>query len=58
MVLNGVVDSRNDKRRAEHLVETIPGIEDVHNHLRLRKHIEGWIPDLKQGDAGGKDEKR
>lgn len=47
LVLNGEVASRRDKRLAESLVEDIPGVEDVHNHLSIRKnHVDGWIPGI------------
>ncbi len=58
LVLNGEVSSRSDKKHAESLVEDIAGIEDVHNHLIIRKnHVNGWIPGIGQiseGDQGGR----
>lgn len=35
VTLTGSVGSREDKRRAEDLIERIPGVQDVHNHLRI-----------------------
>lgn len=47
LILKGTVSSRNDKRRAESLVEDLAGVQDVHNLLRVKKQdVEGWIPGL------------
>lgn len=47
LILKGDVASRNDKRRAESLVEDLAGVQDVHNLLRVKKpDVEGWIPGL------------
>jgi osmotically-inducible protein OsmY len=35
VTLSGSVHSREEKRKAEDLVETIPGVHDVHNNLRV-----------------------
>ncbi len=35
VTLDGLVGSRRDKRMAEEIVETIPGVTDVHNHLHV-----------------------
>lgn len=35
VTLNGKVNSRKDKRLAEDLADSVPGIRDVHNNLRL-----------------------
>jgi hypothetical protein len=35
VTLTGMVDDRRSKRLAEDLAESIPGVIDVHNHLRL-----------------------
>lgn len=35
VVLKGAVNSREDKRRAEHLSEAISGVRNVQNHLRV-----------------------
>jgi hypothetical protein len=48
--LKGEVSSRRDKRLAEDLVEDIAGVEDVQNQLRVKKHIEGWIPGIGKGE--------
>jgi hypothetical protein len=40
VTLRGTVSDRHQKRRAEHLIDTIPQIRDVHNELRLRRHEE------------------
>lgn len=41
VTLEGFVDSRAAKRAAEDLADDIPGVRDVHNHLRLRSHAAG-----------------
>jgi osmotically-inducible protein OsmY len=57
LVLNGTVRSRRDKRLAEALIEDIPGVENVHNHLSLKRDdIEGWVPgidEVKENNEGG-----
>ncbi len=35
--LEGTVDSRYAKRLAEDIAESVRGIKDVHNHLRLKR---------------------
>ena len=35
VTLSGSVHSREEKRKAEDLVEAIPGVQDVHNNLRV-----------------------
>ena len=44
VTLTGSVDSRDTKRRAEHLVESIQGVRDVQNHLRVQTNSTGEIP--------------
>jgi hypothetical protein len=41
ITLEGWVDSREAKRAAGDVAEDIPGVRDVHNHLRLRSHVTG-----------------
>jgi hypothetical protein len=36
VTLSGTVDSRQSKRLAEQLAERVPGVNDVHNRLRLK----------------------
>lgn len=36
VTLEGIVDSRDDKRRAEDCVDSVSGVEHVQNNLRLR----------------------
>lgn len=44
LILKGRVGSRYDKRRAEALVENIPGVQDVINQIKLKGHeSNGWI---------------
>ena len=40
VILHGKVDSRSDKHRAEDLVESISGVRNVENHLKV-SHSEG-----------------
>lgn len=45
LVLKGEVASRRDKRRAEWVLEELPGIEDIRNLITIKKsNVEGWIP--------------
>lgn len=37
ITLRGTVDSRRSKRAAEDALETIPGVRDVHNRLRVQQ---------------------
>jgi hypothetical protein len=37
VTLSGTVDSRTEKRRAEDLIEVMPGVKDVHNRLRTKQ---------------------
>ncbi len=41
VTLSGAVNSREDKRRAEHLAERISGVKDVHNSLRVAREQRG-----------------
>jgi len=36
VTISGTVDSRDQKRRAESVVDTVAGVRDVHNRLRVR----------------------
>jgi hypothetical protein len=49
--LKGTVDSRKAKRAAEDAVEYIYGVDDVHNEIKVKKSIEGWIPGLGKADT-------
>lgn len=60
LILKGEVQSREDKRLAERIVENIAGVDDVTNQLKIHKHVEGWIPgigNVNEADSvkGGKD---
>ena len=37
VTLTGTVNNRRDKRRAEDVVESVPGVRDVHNQLRVQE---------------------
>lgn len=57
VTLSGTVNSRQEKRLAEYLIEDLPGVVDVHNHLTVRKNVEGWIPthDEREDKEDGQD---
>ncbi len=38
VTLRGEVDDRDQKRRAEDLVESVPGVRDVSNHIKVKRH--------------------
>jgi osmotically-inducible protein OsmY len=40
VTLMGFVDSRDAKRAAEDCAEDVPGVREVHNHLRIRSHAD------------------
>jgi hypothetical protein len=46
VTLDGVVDNRAEKRLAEDCADSVPGVVDVHNRLRIRQ------PDKPAGHAG------
>ena len=56
--LTGMVDSRQTKRRAEDVVDGVPGVKDVHNELRVRNQSgsqsqhTGQSQEQQQGTAG------
>ena len=37
VILTGTVESRRDKRLAEDLAETVSGVRDIHNQLRIEE---------------------
>jgi hypothetical protein len=49
VTLRGTVNSRREKRLAEDAVESIPGVQDVHNEIRVRQQNRG----AQQGDREG-----
>jgi hypothetical protein len=52
VTLSGTVDSRQDKRMAEDLTESVAGVNDVHNHLRIQQS-QGQAGQMgQQGQAG------
>lgn len=57
VTLAGEVESRMDKRRLEDVVDDVFGVDEVHNHLRLRREGSGTADsrsgDPAQGDDGG-----
>jgi osmotically-inducible protein OsmY len=53
VTLGGMVHSREEKRKAEDLVESIPGVQDVHNNLRVSHWDESRGYDRSSGMTGG-----
>jgi osmotically-inducible protein OsmY len=53
VTLTGTVDSKSDKRRAEDIAESISGVTNVSNQLRVGKQSEAPMPDLPSGQASG-----
>jgi osmotically-inducible protein OsmY len=39
VTLEGTVDDRRQKRLAEDLAEDVPGVKDIHNHLRIGQNL-------------------
>lgn len=52
VTLDGVVENRAEKRLAEDCADSVPGVVDVHNRLRIRQ---ADMPSA-EGDEGGGDE--
>lgn len=52
VTLEGTVENRRTKRLAEAIADTVRGVEDVHNRLRLRRHAE----DRQEVEAGAEAE--
>lgn len=44
VTLEGTVNNRLERRLSEDLIEDLPGVKNVHNHLTVSRHVEGWIP--------------
>lgn len=44
VTLEGVVNNRRQRRLSEQLIEDLPGVKNVHNHLTILKHVDGWVP--------------
>jgi hypothetical protein len=42
VTLTGTVDSRRTKRRAEDVIEDVPGVREVHNQLRVENPASLW----------------
>jgi osmotically-inducible protein OsmY len=42
VTLRGTVDSRQAKRIAEDIADSVWGVHDVHNQLRVRQKEESW----------------
>jgi osmotically-inducible protein OsmY len=42
VTLDGTVDSRDMKRMAEDALDSVPGVKEVHNNLRVQQRQGGW----------------
>ena len=51
VTLKGTVNSRREKRMAEDSIETVPGVKDVHNELRVEQSQQGG--QQTQGESQG-----
>jgi osmotically-inducible protein OsmY len=52
VTLSGSVHSREEKRKAEDMTESIPGVHDVHNNLRVSHWDENRSPDRTASGPG------
>jgi CBS domain-containing protein len=52
VTLTGTVRDRNERRRAEDLAESIPGVTHVQNNLRAGQHQQGHRTGMEVGDSG------
>ena len=48
--LEGTVNHRSDRHFIVDLIEEVPGVKAVHNHITVRKHVSGWIPQIEEED--------
>lgn len=46
VTLKGTVDNRQQKRLAEDIAESVPGVDDVHNQIKINKQVQ---PGMRQG---------
>jgi len=51
VTLSGTVEDRRDKRLAEDIAESVPGVNDVHNQLRPKKGIGEKISEMLTGGS-------
>ena len=42
--LSGAVNKKSIKRLIEDLAEVVTGVKDVHNHISVRKDVDGFFP--------------
>jgi osmotically-inducible protein OsmY len=56
-VLTGTVDSREAKRKAEDIAESITGIKDVENHLKVNR-TENTMGNTSARESGNNDSSR
>jgi hypothetical protein len=48
VTLAGEVESRRMKHRAEDIADSVTGVKDVHNHLRVAKGVFGQLAEKVQ----------
>jgi osmotically-inducible protein OsmY len=53
VTLSGSVASRDEKRRAEDLIEQVSGVREVHNNLRVGRADESFSPGTAAGSTAG-----
>lgn len=53
VTLTGSVSSRDEKRRAEDLIDDLPGVRDIHNNLRVVGGEAGRIEGSQMGSPAG-----
>lgn len=51
-VLSGTVDSREAKRRAEDIAESIGGVKDVENHIKINRNVADLTTPRTEGNFG------
>jgi hypothetical protein len=57
VTLTGTVEDRQTKRRAEDVAESVSGVKEIHNQLRIQQHAmqgQGQQETLQAGQRGGK----
>jgi CBS domain-containing protein len=52
VTLTGSVRDRNERRRAEDIAESVPGVTHVQNNLRIGQHQPGHPSGMEVGDSG------
>jgi hypothetical protein len=55
VTLTGTVENRQAKRLAEDILDSISGIKDIHNQLRVQQDQDHQNPIMAQGQMGASD---